>query len=144
MAAIHNESAGGRRNIDCFCEMDKMTFVPLCRLQAVLNARLNGDSLPLQTVTEMRSILICRSSKSPHLQDRLDVMWVAYGRGQPTQGLHSEDFTRRTQCSTCGPTSNCSGRQCGKTVPLQTADELSVARISLSHSGGGGGGGGRK
>ena len=141
MAAIHNESAGGRRNIDCFCEMDKMTFVPLCRLQAVLNARLNGDSLPLTDIDGDE--IHMPKLESPHMQDRLDVMWVAYGRGQPTLGLHLEDFTRRTQCSTC-PHQIASGRPCGKTVPLQTADELSVARISLSHNGGGGGGGGRK
>jgi hypothetical protein len=84
--------------------------VPLCRLQAVLNARLNGDSLPLTDI-DGDEIHICRSSKSPHLQDRLDVMWVAYGRGQPTlcqtatehirRRELGEDFTRRIQCSTC-------------------------------------------
>ena len=99
----------GRRNIDCFCEMDKSTFVPLCRLQAVLNARLNGDSLPLTDIDgdeiHMPKLV------SLHMQDRLDVMWAAYGRGQPTLGQTAtehirrrelgEDFTRRIQCSTC-------------------------------------------
>ena len=85
--------------------MDKMTFVPLCRLQAILNARLNGDSLPLTDIDgdeiHMPKLV------SPHLQDRLDVMWVAYGRGQPTlcqtAAEHirrrelGEDFTRTVQ-----------------------------------------------
>ena len=89
--------------------MDKMTFVPLCRLQAVLNARLNGDSLPLTDIDGDE--IHMPKLESPHMQDRLDVMWAAYGRGQPTLGQTAtehirrrelgEDFTRRTQCSTC-------------------------------------------
>jgi hypothetical protein len=119
-----------------------MTFVPLVRLQAALTAEENH----VEDIDGVHINMPMLRKERRHMQDRLKVMWDAYK--QPTHTQHitrcelGTDFTLRTQCSKCGPTSKCSGKPCGKAVPLQAAGELLVARIQSSQSVGGGGGGG--